>query len=56
MKLSFVYIISVLLLIVHRPIGAQTFYRTGNPTDINVRPTLGILLAGGGTDNNDAMR
>lgn len=36
--------------------GAQTFYQTGSTDDVNTNPLPGIVLAGGATDNNDAMR
>jgi cyanophycinase-like exopeptidase len=36
--------------------GAQTFFHTGSTDDVNTNPLPGIVLAGGATDNNDAMR
>jgi cyanophycinase-like exopeptidase len=36
--------------------GAQTFFHTGSTIDVNTNPLPGIVLAGGATDNNDAMR
>jgi cyanophycinase-like exopeptidase len=35
---------------------AQTFYNTGSTVDAITNPLSGILLAGGATDNDDAMR
>ena len=37
-------------------VSAQSFFRTGPETDAESLPLPGILLAGGSTDNNDAMR
>ena len=37
-------------------VKAQTFYHTGSTTDVNTNHLPGIVLAGGNTDNNDAMR
>jgi cyanophycinase-like exopeptidase len=57
MKLTFIKVVFLLYLIsLHLSINAQMFYRTGSSGNLNVRPTPGIVLAGGGTDNNDAMR
>jgi len=38
------------------PVNAQTFFYTGSTTDLNTNHLPGIVLAGGATDNNDAMR
>ncbi len=35
---------------------SQTFFHTGSTTDVQTSPEAGILLAGGNTDNDDAMR
>lgn len=35
---------------------SQTFFYTGSTTDVQTSPEAGILLAGGNTDNDDAMR
>ncbi len=34
----------------------QTFFHTGSTTDVQTSPEAGILLAGGNTDNDNAMR
>jgi len=44
------------LLLAGVSLQAQTFYRTGSETNVETEPTAGILLAGGASDNNDAMR
>jgi cyanophycinase-like exopeptidase len=36
--------------------GAQTFFHTGSTIDVNTNQLPGIVLAGGASDNNDAMR
>jgi cyanophycinase-like exopeptidase len=36
--------------------GAQSFFRTGSPDNVETSPLPGIVLAGGASDNNDAMR
>ncbi|MBW6498031.1 MAG: Type 1 glutamine amidotransferase-like domain-containing protein [Bacteroidales bacterium] len=35
---------------------SQTFFHTGSTTDVQTSPVPGSLLAGGNTDNDDAMR
>jgi len=37
-------------------VSSQTFFHTGSTTDVQSSPETGILLAGGNTDNDDAMR
>ncbi len=38
------------------PSAAQTFYHTGNTEPVETNHLPGLVLAGGATDNNDAMR
>ena len=39
-----------------QPAMSQAVYRTGNADPVNTRHVQGVVLAGGATDNDDAMR
>lgn len=49
-------IIAWLLLMAGQQGSTQTFYHTGSDADTDPAPIQGILLAGGASDNDDAMR
>ena len=49
-------LLTLLLAILTTAASAQTFYRTGSSEDVQTSPIPGALLAGGASDNDDAMR
>lgn len=52
------YLLIFLLTLFYSNIQAQTYtsWLTGNAADVNPTPQPGVVLAGGGTDNDQAMR
>jgi cyanophycinase-like exopeptidase len=56
MKSLIIALAILLSVVVSHHARAQTFIRTGADINVDPEPVPGILLAGGATDNNDAMR
>lgn len=52
------FLLIFLFSLVYLNIQAQTYtnWLTGSAADVNPTPQFGVVLAGGGTDNDDAMR
>ncbi|MFP4288102.1 MAG: T9SS type A sorting domain-containing protein [Bacteroidales bacterium] len=50
------YLFFFLLIIIMAPAYNQQFFYTGNTADLDTTPEFGILLAGGGSDNDDGMQ
>lgn len=56
MKFLIPFFSVLLLFFTPTVVQAQTFFHTGSTEDVNTNHLPGIVLAGGASDNNDAMR
>ena len=52
------FLVLTLLLVISLGCFSQSYesYRTGNPESLDVTPTFGVCLMGGGTENDNAMQ